>query len=42
MRVDGNTAPIVGDGQTVANAQMHLDTAGMAGHSLIHRVVEHF
>ena len=42
MRVNGNAAAIVADGQPVANAKIDLDTACMAGHSLIHRVVEHF
>ena len=42
MRINRNAAAIVGDGQPVANAQMHFNTAGMAGDGFIHRVVEDF
>ena len=36
MRIYRNAPAIVGDGQAVADTQMHFDPAGMAGNSFIH------
>ena len=40
MLADRHAAAIVADRQPVARFQMHLDPVGMAGHRLIHRIVE--
>ena len=42
MLVDRDAATVVGDGQAVTFLQRHLDPVGVAGHGLVHRVVEHF
>ena len=40
--VDRDAAAVVRDRQPVALFQRHLDPVGMAGHRLVHRIVEHF
>ena len=42
MGVDRHAAAIVADGQDIARRKFHLDAAGMAGHRLVHRIVEDF
>jgi hypothetical protein len=41
MRVDGDAAPVVADGDGMVFVQLHLDAGGVAGHRLVHGVVEH-
>jgi hypothetical protein len=41
MRVDGDATAVVADGDGVIGMQLHLDAGGMAGHRLVHGVVEH-
>ena len=40
VRVDGNPAPVVADGDGEILVQFHLDAVGMARHRLVHRVVQ--
>ena len=40
MGVNRDAAAVVGDGQTVAGLQRHLDAAGVAGDRLVHRIVD--
>jgi hypothetical protein len=42
VRVHRDAAAIVAHHQHVAGLQRHLDAVGMAGHRLVHGVVEHF
>ncbi len=42
MRVDRNAAPIVADGQKAVRSQADLNEGGVAGQSLVHRVVDDF
>jgi hypothetical protein len=42
MRIDRHAAAIIDDGQAIAGFQRDLDPAGMAGHGLVHGIVEHF
>ena len=42
MRVDGDAATVVGHGQPVAGLQHDLDPRGVAGHGLVHGIVEDF
>jgi hypothetical protein len=41
MRVHGNAAAVVADGHRMIGVQFHLDPAGMPGHGLVHRIVQH-
>ena len=41
MRVDGNAAAVVGDGEEAVGIQLDLDEIGVAGQRLVHRVVDH-
>ena len=41
VRIGGNAASVVPDRDRVIRMQFHLDAIGMAGHGLVHRVVEH-
>ena len=41
MRVDRDAAAVVADGDPVGSRQLELDPGRMAGHRLVHRVVEH-
>ena len=41
MRVDGNAAAIVGDGQEAVGLELDLDPGGVAGHGLVHAIVDH-
>jgi hypothetical protein len=41
VRVDGDAAAVVADGDGMVFVKLHLDAAGMARHRLIHGVVEH-
>ena len=41
MRIDRNAAAVVADRQPVAGGELDLDAGGMAGHRLVHGVVEH-
>ncbi len=40
MRVDGNAAAIVAHDQDIAGLQLQLDARGMAGHGLVHGIVD--
>ena len=42
MVLDRYAATIVGDGQAAFDIEMHLDEIGMAGHGLVHRIVDDF
>src|SRR6185437_16063819 len=42
MRVDRDTAAVVGDGQKAVGRELDLDEVGMAGQRLVHRVVDDF
>ena len=42
VRVDGDAAAIVGDGQIAVRGVADVDPGGVAGHRLVHGVVEHF
>ena len=42
MRVDRDTAPVVDHGEEAVASQFHVDERGMAGHRLVHRIVDHF
>ena len=41
MRIDGNAAAVVGHGEEAVFLERHADMVGMAGHGLVHGVVEH-
>ena len=41
MRIDRDAAAVVGHGEEAVVLELHLDTVGMAGHRLVHGVVEH-
>ncbi len=41
MRIDGDAAPIVGDGEKAVLREIHLDAVGMSLHRLVHGVVQH-
>ncbi len=40
VRVDRDAAAVVADGDGEVVVQLHLDPGGVAGHGLVHRVVE--
>jgi hypothetical protein len=40
MRVDRDAAPVIGYGDGAVGEEFKLDTAGVAGHRLVHRIVE--
>ena len=40
MGVDGDAAAVVGDGDEAVGLELELDPAGMAGHRLVHGVVQ--
>ena len=42
VRVDRDAAAIVDDGEEAVGGQLHVDEGGMAGHRLVHRIVDHF
>ena len=42
MVFDRNAAAVVGDGQEAFGVEMDLDEVGVAGHRLVHRVVDDF
>ena len=42
VRIDRNAAAVVAHAQGAVRLQLDLDGAGVAGHGLVHRVVEHF
>ena len=42
VRIDGDAAPVVADGDGIAFVQFHLDPGRMARHGLVHGVVEDF
>ena len=42
MRVDGNTAAVVDDREIAVLGVADVDPCGMAGHGLVHGVVQHF
>ena len=42
MRIDGNAAAVVGDGQKSFRVEFDLDEGGMACERLVHRVVDDF
>ena len=41
MRVDRDAAAVVVDGQEAIRIETHLDPGGVAGHGLVHGVVDH-
>ena len=41
VRIDGDAAAIVADGDGVIGVQLDLDPVGVAGDGLVHRVVQH-
>jgi hypothetical protein len=41
VRVDRDAAPVVADGDPVGGGELELDAGRVAGHRLVHRVVEH-
>ena len=41
MRVDGNAATVITDGDGMIGVQFHLDPCGVTGDGFVHRVVEH-
>ena len=41
MRIDGDAAAVVGDGEEPVGLHLHLDPGGVAGHRLVHGVVDH-
>ena len=41
VRVDGDAAAVVGHGEEAVGLQLHLDPGGVAGHRLVHGVVDH-
>ena len=42
MRVDRHAAAVVADGEPAASFEEDFDDGGVAGHRLVHRVVDHF
>ncbi len=42
MRIDGNAAAVVGDGEEPVGAQLHLDERRVPGQRFVHRVVDDF
>lgn len=42
MRVHRNAAPVIGDRQETLRVKRDLDEGGMAGHRLVHRIVDDF
>ena len=42
MRIDRDAAAIVGDGQEPVGRKLDLDEGGVAGHRLVHRIVDDF
>jgi hypothetical protein len=42
MRIDGNAATVVSDGNVALGVERDLDEGGVAGYGLVHRVVDHF
>ena len=41
MRIDGNAAAIVGDGDKTVGGQLDLDPVGVTGERLVHGIVDH-
>ena len=41
MRIDRNAAAVVGDGEKAVGRQLDLDAVGVAGHRLVHGIVDH-
>ena len=41
MRIDRDAAAVVGDGDEAVGVELDLDEGGMAGHRLVHGVVDH-
>ena len=41
VRVDRDAAAVVGDGEIAVRLQLHVDPGGVAGHRLVHGVVDH-
>ena len=42
VRIDRNAATVIGDGEVAFLVEFHFDEGGVAGHRLIHRVVDDF
>ena len=42
VRIDGNAAAVVGDGEKAVGAKLHLDEGRVAGQRFVHRVVDDF
>ena len=42
VRIDRNAAPVVGHGQEAVLVHRDVDAGGVAGHRLVHGIVEHF
>ncbi len=41
VRVDGDAAAVVGDGEGAVSEELDLDPGGVAGHRLVHGIVDH-
>ena len=41
VRIDRDAAAVVGDGEIAVGLQLHFDPGGVAGHRLVHGVVDH-
>ena len=41
MRVDGDAAPVVGDGDKAVGGQFDVDPVGVPGERLVHGIVDH-
>ena len=41
MRIDRDAAPVIGDRNGMIGVKFQFDPAGMAGHGLVHRIVQH-
>ena len=41
MRIDRDAAAVVGDGQEAVGVHLHFDEVGVAGHRLVHGIVDH-
>ena len=40
MRIDGNTAPVIGHSEEAVGVELDFDEGGMAGDGLVHRIVD--
>jgi len=40
MRVDGDAAAVIGDGQHAIGIELHVDPIGVSGHRFVHGIVD--